>query len=62
MNDAATSIWAAAAVAFTWMFLVLDYSFTLNNVMYWWAPVVTLRLVTVETVRYVMLRKHGAHK
>lgn len=60
MNSAASSIWAASVVAFVFIFYVVDKSFTLNNVIYWWATAVTLRLMAVETVRTVMLKDYYA--
>ena len=60
MNSAASAIWAAGAASLALLFFTGSLDFTIDNILYWWVSVVTLRLVAVETVRYVMLRKNKA--
>ena len=58
MNSAASSIWAGAAVSFVIVFFWMKMEPSFTNLVYLWALTLTLRLVTVESVRWVMTRRN----
>jgi hypothetical protein len=57
MYSAATSVWAGGAAAFVISFFIMDFALTWLHVFFWWTIIVTTRLLCVETVRFVLLRK-----
>jgi hypothetical protein len=57
MNEAISSIWFGGAVGFVWIFFVQDLSFTFEHLLWWWGLLVTLRLLAVEPVRFILIRR-----
>lgn len=59
MDEAISAIWGGAVFGFVLSFLYPgSLTFTFEHFVWWWTIVVTLRLLAVEPVRFIVLRRY----
>jgi hypothetical protein len=57
MSEGISAIWGGGVIAFIWTFFIQDLPFTFEHLTWWWATIVTLRLLAIEPVRFFVIRK-----
>jgi hypothetical protein len=58
MDEAVSAIWGGTVIAFIWSFLISDVlSLTFEHLVWWWATAVTLRLLAIEPIRFILIRR-----